>query len=225
MVINFAFDPCLMTEEYDESLDVDLRLAKAAKQSGAHYLMLSSRRVYAKEEQQGANEKSPVEGIDAYGRNKAKTEAVLRELLPEDRLTILRIGNVIGFEYPRNRMSFMGYILSGLKSKGFVEFTTSPEGVRDFISDEHFAKVLMEIVSRGLAGTYNLGSGHPVAIGKLAEWVLEGYGEGDLRVANWDRTGEFHLDISKLQALMTVAYPEADLKAFCIGLGRRLRGC
>ena len=101
-VVNFAFHPDLHAVEYAAAQDVDARLGHAAAARGAHYVMMSSRKAYSRHAQWRAAETAETAGMDAYGRNKAHIEGALRSLLGDD-LTILRPGNVIGFEYIAGR--------------------------------------------------------------------------------------------------------------------------
>ena len=80
-VVNFAFSPALETGEYAPAQDIDLAIARMALRYGCHYVMISSRRVYARGAQWNVVETAPAPGMDAYGRNKSRIETQLRDLL------------------------------------------------------------------------------------------------------------------------------------------------
>ncbi len=222
-LINCSFDPRLNSEPYDESCDTDLRWARVAARADVHFVMLSSRKVYAEHEQFGAREDSRILGLDAYGRNKVETEKRLRDIVPDERLTILRIGNLIGQEYPRKRVSLMGYMLAELVSKNCIEFTQSPFSRRDCLPFEAAADVLLKIMDTRLSGTYNLGAGFATMIGELALWVIAGFGSGKLSTQVGGAQGEFLLQVDKLSAKVPLNYSREMLESYCVGLGRSLR--
>ena len=221
-LINCAFNPRMNSEPYDESQDLDVQWARLAAKNDVHFIMLSSRRVYAEEEQFGAREESKTVGIDGYGRNKLETEKRLRGIVPDENLTILRIGNLIGSEYPRNRSSLMGYMLGGLVTKNSIEFTQSPFSRRDCLPFEVAADILWKIMDTRLAGTYNLGAGFATMIGEIALWVIAGYGSGQLCTHVGGAQGEFCLQVDKLQAKVPWHYSREELEAYCVGLGKSL---
>jgi dTDP-4-dehydrorhamnose reductase/UDP-glucose 4-epimerase len=221
-VVNCAFDPRLNGEPYDPESDLDLKWAEAAAQNGTHFVMLSSRKVYAVEDQFGATESSRVTGLDAYGRNKAETERRIQDLLPPEQLAILRMGNLIGMEYPRNRLSLMGYMLSDLAQNGAIHFTQSPFSRRDCVPFEVAAKVILQVMNRRLSGTYNLGAGFATMIGELALWVIQGYGSGSLCTSVGGAQGEFCLQVDKLKSAIPFEFSRDDLRAYCVGLGQSL---
>jgi UDP-glucose 4-epimerase len=114
-IVNFAFHPELRSGPYRADLDIDFRLGRAAAERGLGYVMLSTRKVYAPEHAFGADEQSPVGPVEAYGRNKLTIEHLLTNLLG-DRLTVLRIGNVVGYDRAERR-SFMTLMLGSLAAQ------------------------------------------------------------------------------------------------------------
>jgi hypothetical protein len=210
-------------DPYDEDHDLDLRWARLARQADLHYVMLSSRKVYAEDEQFGACEESKVVGLDAYGRNKVETEKRLRDTLPPGKLTILRIGNLIGMEYPRDRSSLMGYMLGELASKDCIEFTQSPFSRRDCLPFEVGADAMLRIMDQRIAGTYNLGAGFATMIGEIALWLIAGYGSGKLHAQVGGAHGEFCLRVDKLAKQIPLSFSRDQLENYCLELGRSLR--
>lgn len=222
-LVNFALDPAYRRESYSPENDIDLQLAKRAVGTGIHYVMLSSRKAYAQASQWGANESDPIGGVDAYGVNKSTTESALTDLLGSDNLTILRVANLIGFEYGEGRRSFMGMVLGSLKERGFVSYDMSPLVRRDFVTDDFFCAVLDRCLSGRIVGTYNVGSGIPLMAGEIALWIIEGYGAGELRITDPRVVDEFVLDVGRLESDFGLKQTKDDLKAYCLELGRRLR--
>jgi dTDP-4-dehydrorhamnose reductase/UDP-glucose 4-epimerase len=68
----------------------------------------------------------------------------------------------------------------------------------------------------------NVGSGVALPTGRLALWVLEGYGGGELVIASPRAHGAFVLDVSRLASLYGPPCSFDDLRQACLALGRRL---
>lgn len=222
VVVNFARHPDDMRLPHDPERDVDLRLARRMAGTQARYVMLSSRKVYAADAQQNATEDAPLSGLDVYGRNKVAAEAALRDLLPGNRLTVLRIGNVIGPERIPGRRSFMGFMLNTLADTGEIVFDMSPFVSRDFVTAEHFAAQLGRIVELGLTGTYNLSSGTGIMCGELALAVIRGHGRGQLRIIDPRHADAFRLDVSRLVRETGLRQTADEIISYCYNLGRAL---
>lgn len=221
LIINFALDPAYRSGPYRADIDVDRRLGAEAARRGLRYVLLSSRKVYAPAAAFGASEDAPIGPSDAYGRNKWITEQALRELLGPA-LTVLRIGNVLGYERIPGRSSFANLMLARLKAEGRILLDVSPFVRRDFLPVEDVARALGRVVAHGLRGTFNLGSGVAVECGRIALWVLEGYGRGELLVTSPRHHDEFQLDVRRLAAAIgPITVPET-LADYCRALGRRL---
>lgn len=196
-VVNFAFHPALHEGPYEAALDVDARAARHAAGRGARYVMVSSRRVYARAAQWNAVEDSDSSGLDAYGRNKARVEAGLRDLLGA-RLTVLRAANVIGFEARPGRARFAAYLQNQLRAHGRIRLTVSPETRRDLVPVAFFCAVLRAAILDGRGGTFNVGAGHATRIGDAAAWLIEGFGSGTVEAEGAAVSDEFLLDSSRL---------------------------
>lgn len=222
-VVNFAFHPALYEGPYQAALDVDARAARHAVARGARYVMVSSRRVYSRAAQWNAAESSDSPGLDAYGRNKARVEADLRDLLGA-RLTVLRAANVIGFEAEPARARFAAYLQNQLRANGRIRLTVNPETRRDLVPVAFFCAVLRAVVLDGRGGTYNVGSGRATRIGDAAAWLIEGYGSGTVESVPAAVSDEFQLDSSRLQRELGLACAERAVEQTLREAGRRLAG-
>jgi dTDP-4-dehydrorhamnose reductase/UDP-glucose 4-epimerase len=116
---------------------------------------------------------------DLYGQHKLAVEDALRARLGP-RLTILRLANVFGYERGPERRTFLSLLLDGLAAEGRIRFDMSPFTARDFLPVEACARVLARIVAAPPGSVLNVGSGIGLPTGRLALWVLEGYGRGEL---------------------------------------------
>ncbi len=214
-VVNFAFHPDLHGVAYDPRLDIDTRVARAAANHALHYVMLSSRRVYQVDAQWNAKESMLATGADAYGRNKLRIERELSTLLGA-RLTVLRPGNVIGFERLAGRARFGAYLLNQLADSGLIRLTVSPKVRRDVVPVDFFCSVLREMVLRRPSGIFNVGTGNAVPIGRVADWIIEGYGSGRMTTASDEIIDEFQLDCTKLASAFGLSCEIGKLAAFTL---------
>lgn len=220
-VVNFAFAPGLERSGYDAALDIDLIAAEAALRHGLHYVMISSRRVYSPQAQWNAVETSPAAGMDAYGRNKARIEAQLHERLGA-RLTILRPGNVVGYEPVAGRRRFGAYLQHQLRATGRIVLTVDPGARRDLIPEDFFCRAVLAASQRRLGGIFNVGAGRATRVGDAARWLIEGYGRGELVVEASQPADEFQLDCARLEATFGLACAEGAVERALREIGRRL---
>jgi UDP-glucose 4-epimerase len=201
-------------------MDPDLRLAERIGDREIAYVMLSSRKVYAPSSEALA-ESAPLGPTDAYGRHKLAVEAHLRERLGE-RLTILRLANVFGFERAPGRRSFLSILLDRLAREDQIRLDMSPFVIRDFLPVETFARLLARIVGDPPGGVLNVGSGIALPTGRLALWIIEGFGRGELVIESPREHDPFVLAIERLADLYGTPCTEGDLRDACLALGRRL---
>lgn len=221
--IVFARHPAIMEDGYDlQRDDPDLRLARRIGTRPIRQLMCSTRKVYLPAAGRLA-EDAALGPRDAYGRNKQAIERALASLLGE-RLTILRIANVFGFEHIPGRTTFMARLLSTLAQESLVRLDVSPFVARDFLPVEDFARMLAKLLHDPPGGVLNIGSGIATPLGRLALDVIAGYGRGDLLVTSPVARDGFVLDVGRLTSACGAPCSVADIHAAALRLGRRLRG-
>lgn len=223
VVLNCAFHPDLKREAYSPIKDADFLLSSYIRERHAHYIMLSTRMVYGEPpEYLFLREAFLPNPVNPYGCNKWETEQAVISLLPPQRLTILRLGNIFGFE--PDRPTFFGAMLTNLKNKGEISFDIAQDSQRDFLPCDRFAGIMHRIINNPKGGLYNIGSGFGTSPQELAEWLIEGYGSGEIRYTAQKTQGQFILDIQRAQdAFSLQSYDKATLKTDVIALGQRLK--
>lgn len=223
IVINFAFNPDLKQEDYSPIKDVDFLLASYMRDTGAHYIMPSTRMVYGEPPQDLVlQENSAPTPFNHYGQNKWQAEQALASLLPPERYTILRIGNIFGFE--PNRPTFFGAMLTSLKNNGQISFDIAASSQRDFLPSFRFAEYIHRILQSPKGGLYNVASGFGTSPQELADWLIEGYGFGEVIYIDHKTAGQFILNMDKTcEAFNLPVYNKAALKNDVISLGQQLR--
>jgi UDP-glucose 4-epimerase len=220
-VISFARHPLLGSADYEPAtMDPDLRLAERLAGRDIAYVMLSSRKVYAPSDKPLA-EHDPTGPRELYGRHKLAVEQALRERLGA-RLTILRLANVFGYERGPARRTFLSLSLDQLARSGQIRFDMSPLVERDFLPVEACARVLARIVAAPPGGVLNVGSGIALPTGRLALWLLEGFGRGELVIESPREHDAFVLDVTRLASLYDPPCSYDELRASFLELGRRL---
>ena len=220
-VVNFAFAPGLEAQPYQAALDIDLQIAERAAARGLHFIMISSRRVYAADAQWNANESQPAPGMDAYGRNKARIERELRARLGE-RLTVLRPGNVFAYEPVAGRRRFGAFLQHQLATQGRIQLSVDPEALRDLVPVEFLCEVVHAAAQRRLPGAFNVGAGRATRVGDAARWLLEGFGRGELSGEATQPRDDFQLDCTRLHEAFDLACAEGAVARALREIGRRL---
>jgi UDP-glucose 4-epimerase len=220
-VVSCCRHPLIGSEQYDfERMDPDLRLARRLGEREIAYLMLSTRRVYAPDLQL-IDEGSPLAPSDPYGRHKLAAEEALGAALGQ-RLTILRLANIFGYERAPGRRTFLSILLDRLAIRDEILFDMSPFVARDFLPVERCAALLARIALAPPGGVLNVGSGIALPTGRLALWILEGYGRGRLVIASPQEKDAFVYDVARLRAAWGEPCTFEDLRAACLAIGRRL---
>ncbi len=221
-VVSFARHPDAGRDGYDPStMDPDIALARRIGDRDISHVMLSSRKVYAPSETPLA-ETAPLGPTDAYGRNKLEVERALRAMLG-DRLTILRLANIFGDERLPGRRSFLSLVLNRLAERNQIRYDMSPFVERDFLPVEALGGLLAKIVEQPPGDVMNVGSGIGLATGRIALWIMEGFGGGELLVGSHEDRDRFILDIGLLERRYGRPCRLDDIRDRCLALGRQVR--
>jgi UDP-glucose 4-epimerase len=215
-------NPALGSDAWQLTADAELAWARRAASARVSFISLGTRKVYAPSAS-ALSETDRVGPIDPYGVQKLALEHALAEVLGP-RLTRLRLANIFGYERSPTRRTFLGQMLRELARRDEIRFDISPFVRRDFLPLDLCAAWLAEVARRPPGGILNIGSGVALPTGRLALWLIEGYGRGRLIVERPDERDSFVLDTRNLKALLGGAgCTQEDLRERCLGLGRQLR--
>lgn len=221
-LINFAYAPDLRRNTYTADLDIDTKLAHKIKNYAVRYIMLSSRMVYGAQEQPELVETMVPNPQNQYGKNKLTIEQNICDALGQERVSVLRLSNIFGFE--PNRSSFFGMALTKLKQEGQITYDMSPFTQRDFMSVRQFGKALEYIAENPVGGIFNLGSGIGLETGRIAQWLTEGYGGGSLFVKDMSVRDVFSLNMDKTRQQFSLPpYGFEDIRKDCIVCGEKMK--
>lgn len=223
VLINFALHPSFLKDPYDRNKDLDTKLASILPKE-CQYIALSSRMVYGPpiKKDEGLEESGPYNPQNAYGENKLAIEKSLQGLVAQDKLTILRLSNIFGFEPGRH--TFFGAALKNLHTNKAITFDIAEDCVRDFLPRDKFTEYLIQIAKSPQPGIFNVGCGYGVECGQIANWIIEGYGEGRIIVTDQSRKGEFFLNMKHtLTTYRLSPVTKDDIRQACIKCGQELK--
>lgn len=224
-VINFALHDDVRRGIVTPESDLDSAIAQLLANANTRYILISTRAVYGISQHADGrlSEDDAPAPASPYGQGKFKIEKNVSAILPPEKLAVLRLGNIFGFEATPGRSTFFAMALNKLRDQGVIEYDIDPSVKRDFLPASLFADLLIRICTRFKGGTYNLGSGFGTETGKIAEWVMEGYGGGRLVAKPDEIKDAFWLDMQKTnEAFNLPVVTEEDIAAACRSIGRAL---
>lgn len=215
-IINCSLHPALRISNYQEDLDIDLKIARKFH---GHYIMFSSRKVYGtSNELLTYTEKSSINPNDYYGHNKFITEEKIRQV--KEAYTIFRASNVFGFEY--NRISYMGFFMNQLKEKDSILINVSPYTARDIIYIDDVINLINLSLDKKILGTYNLSSNIGELVGNIGNYLIEGYGSGSLLSTSKNLQDQFILSNDKLLQRLDIKEYNFNYSSVIKELGEQL---
>ncbi|MEJ8476990.1 NAD-dependent epimerase/dehydratase family protein [Roseibium algae] len=222
VVVNFAFDPKLSKLKYDQRLDIDAHLASLLKGTATRYVTFSTRCVYSADASTPAIETETGGEVGVYGTNKRIIENRLIDTLG-DRLLILRLSNIVGYEFGRARRTFMAMMQDSLREESRVYFNQPLSTRKDFLPAPLFADALDRFVQADVCGVYNLGSGIPLPCGDVIASLLEKHSGADVVLADRQLPAEeFWLSMEKSSHIIEYLPTSADILLYIKTLGERL---
>ncbi|UZM13542.1 sugar nucleotide-binding protein [Pseudomonas kielensis] len=222
-VLNLAYNPALRNG-YEHALDFELALARRIEPlAQVRYIMASSRLVYGPAlNDQALHESQEPQPVATYGIGKLITERAMTQMLGE-RLTIVRMSNIFGYELEQTRRNFFAIALRSLLGEQRIVLDMSPFVERDFLPVEILANWLARIAENPQPGIFNLGSGIGTPTGRIAQWLLEGFGRGELLVTNLREFDAFRLDMGAARSAYGIPGLTSNaLRQHCLALGARL---
>ena len=196
VIVNCCFDPDHFSKPLNGGLGLEAEPSFLAQNSGARYVMLSSRAVYPTGLSPSLAENSLCSPTTVYGRNKLDMEAGVSGILG-DRALVLRLANVFGDE-PPGRHTFVSTALASLRNQGVIDVAMAPDTRKDFVPVAFVGRALVALLNEGLGGVFNIGSGHAVSVKAVADALIRGYGRGEARFSSQTPGESFCLSIDRL---------------------------
>jgi len=157
-----------------------------------------------------------------YGLNKIESETICQNILGLENLTIIRPSNVFGLE--EGRPTFMGIAQSNLLRNNEIVLDISKATIRDFIPVQKASIYLLKLITQKNTGIFNVGSGFGVSLEKVCEKLIEGFGNGKIKVLNnAPVSDQFVLDTEKLTHKTQFQFDKKKLLSCVKDIGYSLR--
>lgn len=170
IIINCSNSKDFYEKQYSKKSDRNIKIASAIKNSKTKLFFLSTRQTY--HPKLNLTEKSKLNPINTYAKNCIKSEKNCKKLL-ENKLLILRLSNVIGYEInKKKKASLMSIIIKGLK-KNKIYFDNNYYLKKDFLPINLLCKYIEALVQKDINGVFNVGSGIPVRVNEFIKTIID----------------------------------------------------
>ena len=212
VVVNCSLHPNFKSSIYHHAIDIDYDVSHKAYESGCHYVMLSTRKIYGSSTVlKRYNEESEENPYDHYSENKLKAE---KKILSQfgDRATVIRGSNLFGYE--PNRNSMMGYFLNQLDKDGVIRYNIISTTSKDIIHVDDATKIISMICTQKPLGLYNLGTSFAYSMLNIGIFLLDGFNnhmiEDRLKCEGEVYGEQFVLDTKKICSTLNIETPSVQ---------------
>jgi dTDP-4-dehydrorhamnose reductase len=184
--------------------------------------MLSTRYVYDHNKLTPFTEKSAINGMNNYGKNKIIVENNLKKILKK-RLLILRIGTFLYFN-TKKKNSFIHILLYNLKKKQEVVFELDKDIFKDFLTEIFFVKNLEKLLKKNITGIFNLSSGIPLKPLIIVKNIIKGYAKGVIKFTKYKKKDKsFVMCNKKIFKITKIRIYKKKLLNLAINIGKKLK--
>lgn len=219
-IVNFSLQPEFKTQILKPDDIIDVQIANIIKDSKCKLVMISSRKVYGSNARLAKyTEKSALNPVDVYAKNKVTAERCVLDILP-DRCLILRLGNILDEPTDKKEYNtFIGWIAESLKSKGILDVTEHPDVKKDFITRDYFQYALHELIVKNCVGVYNIGAGYGISLKEFLPIIT-----GKKHIVfnhGVKKRDQFILGCNKLHTIVK-PFPRTDIDLVCQKIHKKL---
>ena len=222
-IINCCNNKNYLENKYSKKNDFDLQIAKKIKNEKTHLLLLSTRKIY----NPGPNlkENSEIKCTNHYEKNKYITEKAILKIKKKN-LTILRISNLIGFKFKKNRRLHFTYLDEFLSMISMGKIIDNQGIYKDFLDIKTFSKIVNQIIKKDIQGIFNVSIGKKVYLNEFNSWLLRYYKDKKslkkVIIYPKKQSESFYLNNSKLKKKINLKISIQDLKKECFKLSKKL---
>ena len=215
-IINTTIHPNYVKKKYQPLFDLDKKFINkfnhGALKLNFTYIFLSSRKIYKKNE--CINEKSLIQPVCNYSKNKRNTEIFLKKKLKKN-LLILRISNILGKRiFLKSRKAhklFLDNYIDYRKSKKKI---IVKDDFKDFLSINQFSIIIKKIIKFNLNGVYNVSLGKKIYISEILSWLDKKFLK-HVEFKEGTNKDSFTLSNEKLIKKLKIKITKNQLKNFC----------
>lgn len=169
IVVNCSITNDFFFKKYKYINDRNLEICKFIRNKSVKFVMLSTRQVYLPKLK--ITEESKLNPINNYAKNFIISEKNCKKIM-SDKITIIRVSNVVGFDNgKKKRLSMLGKILLGIKSKK-VLLDSSFNFQKDILPVKFFCVYFYALIKKNFTGLINLGTGQSLTLLELVKFLL-----------------------------------------------------
>jgi nucleoside-diphosphate-sugar epimerase len=218
---NCSLNPKYNTSKYEKKNDIDLKIVEKIQNYKINFIFLSSRKIYFNKNNIKENDKlSPKCN---YSKNKLKTEKKIRKLIP-DKVTILRISNVIGLKEDNTKKVHSSFIDNYIKYIFSNKKIYYVNDYKDFITIKQFVKIFYNIIKKKLKGTYNVSLGKKIYVNEMLKWLnYRNINKKNFLIKkNYYNKDSFTLNNEKLINFIKIRINKSEVKSFSKAIGKKI---
>lgn len=164
-------------EDYAVNVTGTIRLLEAARENDVEcFVFASSAGVYGDPKSVPIKETDPCRPISPYGASKLSAENFVRQygLTYGIRCIVLRYANIFGpGQEVGSEAAVIPAFIKAVQQGEPIRIFGDGEQTRDFVFVKDVARVNAKVITKHLAGTFNVGSGMGVSINSLAQSIIE----------------------------------------------------
>ena len=153
LIINCSNNKNFFKKKYEKKNDRNLIIANYIKKLDLTFFILSTRMVYKPKFR--IKENSKLLPINIYGKNSLLSEINCKKILG-DKLVILRLSNIIGYEVRKKRQSMMSMLITGIKKNNVI---LDNNYKKDILPIKYLCIMILKIIQSNYKGIINVGSG------------------------------------------------------------------
>jgi dTDP-4-dehydrorhamnose reductase len=218
---NCSLNPKYNTSKYEEKNDIDLKIVKKIQNLKINFIFLSSRKIYFNRNNIKENDKlSPKCN---YSKNKLITEKKIIKLIP-DKVTILRISNVIGLRDDNTKKIHSSFIDNYIKYIFSNKKIYYVNDYKDFITIKQFVRIFYNVIKKRLNGTYNVSLGKKIYVKEILKWLnYKNINKNKFLIKkNYNNNDSFTLNNEKLINSIKIKINKSEVKSFSKNIGKKI---
>ena len=220
-VINCTSNKQYVKKKYSEKNDFDFQISKKIKDLNCKMIFFTTRKIYKLGD--NLNESSRLKPNCNYSKNKLRTEKKLLKSL-KNRILVLRISNLIGINKSNNNnkkihKTFIDSFFFNIQ-RGII--FNNEKNYKDFLSINKFCEIVEKLITKEVAGVYNVSIGQKVYLTKLINW-LNLFNKNKYKSINIPKSYKtecFYLNNDKLMKKINIKKRLIDLEKDCKSISK-----
>lgn len=195
-----------------------LNLLEACKKVNPKALIIfvTSRLEYGKPARLPVRSSDPLKPNSIYGMSKyaATVSTLIYHRLYNLKTVVLRISNPFGSQPLPTSFSYnlINHFIYQAVKDGTITIFGKGEQKRDYIYIDDVCQVFYKVIinkKKIIGRVFNIGSGRPISLQKMAKLIIKTAGKGRLEYKSWPKewrsleTGDFYFDISRAKKILS----------------------